>query len=338
VIGPVADDGGATIGSWSGDGRPEEAVTVLAGVKNALPGAQVASVPGVGVSSGSDAGIAAALKAARGADAVVLVLGEAGDMTGEASSRASLDLPGRQLDLAEAVLAAGKPTAVVLLNGRPLTLGALADGAPAILEAWQPGTEGGNAVADVLFGAANPGGKLPITFPRVVGQVPLYYNHKNTGRPAPETDVLGQREAENHYTSKYMDVLNSPQFPFGWGLSYTTFTVSGLTLSSARIGPKDSVHVRATLANAGPRAGDETVQLYIRRPAASVTRPVRELKGFRRVTLKPGEEADVAFTLGPRELGFYGEDMKWSVEPGDVEVYVGTCSVGGLSGRFTIGP
>jgi len=327
VIGPVADDGAAVLGSWFGDGRAAEATTVLAGIRAAVPNAKVVYATGCAVNGTGDEGFAAAVAAARGADAVVLALGEAGDMTGEATSRAFLDLPGRQNDLAKAVLALGKPTAAVLLNGRPLAISWLAGAAPAILEAWQPGTAGGDAVADVLFGDANPGGKLPITFPRAVGQVPLYYNHKNTGRPPEEA---------NHYTSKYQDLPTTPLFPFGYGLSYATFALSGPTVSAAAIKPGASVEIGATLENTGARAGDETVQLYIHRVSGSVTRPVRELKGFRRVALKPGEKKEVSFRLGPQELGFYGADMRWSVEPGEVEVFVGTSSVGGLAGRFSV--
>jgi beta-glucosidase len=336
VIGPVADDGGATIGSWFGDGRSTEAVTILAGIRAASPAARVIYATGCPVNEMSDAGFAAALEAARRADAVVLVLGEAGDMTGEASSRAFLDLPGRQLDLAKAVLAVGKPTVVVLLNGRPLTIAELAERAPAILEAWQPGTEGGHAVADVLFGDVNPGGKLTMTFPRAVGQVPLYYNHKNTGRPPVEGDhnPSGRPwEDANHYTSKYLDIDVTPLFPFGHGLSYTTFALSDLRTASDK---HNRFTVGATIANTGARAGDEVVQLYIHHVSASVTPAVRELKGFTRVSLKPGEKKDVSFTLGPRELGLWGADMKWSVEPGTVEVFIGTSSVGGLTAKLTV--
>jgi beta-glucosidase len=339
VIGPVADDGAAVLGSWSGDGRAPEAVSVLAGIRAAVPGANVTFAKGADVRGDSEAGFAAALDAARAADAVVLVLGEAGDMTGEASSRASLDLPGRQLELAQDVLALGKPSAVVLLNGRPLTIPWLAENAPAILEAWQPGTEGGRAAADALFGDANPGGKLPMTFPRAVGQVPLYYDHKNTGRPPVDGDhkpTGNPWEDMNHYTSKYLDLDVTPQYPFGYGLSYTTFELSDLKVGSEKIRPDGSVEIRATVRNSGARAGDEVVQLYIRRTSASVTRPVRELKGFSRVSLKPGEKKDVTFTLTPKELAVVGQDMRTRVEPGAVAVFVGDSSVGGLSGRFTI--
>ena len=339
VIGPRAGDGAAALGSWTGDGRSTEAVTVLAGLRAALPGASVVFATGCAAAGDSDGGFAAAVSAAKGADAVVLVLGESGDMTGEASSRAFLDLPGRQEELAEAVLAAGKPTAVVLLNGRPLTLSALAERAPTILEAWEPGTEAGNAIADVLFGDANPGGKLPITFPRAVGQVPLYYNHKNTGRPPVEGDRVNTGhplEDANHYTSKYLDVPVTPLFPFGWGLNYSSARLSDLAVSPARIAPDGKADVRVFVQNTGTRAADEVVELYIRRRAASVTRPVAELKGFSRVALQPGEKRRVDFNLGPKKLGFYGLDMKFSVEPGDYEITVGTSSVGGLTTKLSV--
>ncbi|MFI5347504.1 MAG: glycoside hydrolase family 3 N-terminal domain-containing protein [Elusimicrobiota bacterium] len=327
VIGPLGDDGAAVLGSWFGDGRASEASTMLAGVRAALPGAKVIYSTGCSVNGTTDEGFAAAVAAAKGADAVILALGESGDMTGEATSRAYLDLPGRQLDLEKAVLAVGKPTVVVLLNGRPLTIPWTAEHAPAILEAWQPGTEGGRAIADILFGDANPGGKLPMTFPRAVGQVPLYYNHKNTGRPP---------EDANHYTSKYQDLPVTPQFPFGYGLSYAKFSLKAPSLSAIKIKTNGSLAVSTTLENVGTRPGDEVVQLYIHRTSGSVTRPVRELKGFNRVSLKPGDKKDVTFDLTPKELGFYGADMKWAVEPGDVEVFVGTDSAAGLSARFSV--
>jgi beta-glucosidase len=324
VIGPLADDGAAVLGSWTGDGKASEAVTVLAGLRAALPGAKVVFSTGCPVTGDSDAGFAPAVAAAKSADAVVLVLGEAGDMSGEASSRAFLDLPGRQLDLAKAVLAAGRPTVVVLLNGRPLTLSALTEKAPAILEAWQPGTEGGAAVAAVLLGDAGPGGKLPITFPRTLGQVPLYYNHKNTGRPPSESD---------HYTSKYLDAPVTPLFRFGHGLSYASVRLSGLSLVE---GANEHYTVSVDAGNIGSRTGDEVVQLYLHRLSASVTRPVAELKGFERITLKPGEKRRVSFRLGPEELALYGLDMRFTVEPGDFEVMVGTDSAPGLSARSVI--
>ena len=196
-------------------------------------------------------------------------------MVGEAASRSSLDLPGRQLELVQAIHATGKPTVVVLVNGRPLTIGWIVNNVPAILESWMGGSQSGNAIADILFGDVNPGAKLPVTFPRTVGQVPMYYNHMNTGRPP---------EAENRYTSKYLDVPWTPLFPFGYGLSYTKFKISNLQLSAPRINANGKLTVSVEVENVGQRAGDEVVQLYIRDPVASMTRPVKELKGFQRLT------------------------------------------------------
>jgi beta-glucosidase len=217
--------------------------------------------------------------------------------------------------------------AVVLMNGRPLAVTWLAERAPALLEAWFPGTEAGHALADVLFGRVNPGGKLPVTFPRTAGQAPLYYNHKSTGRPP---------DAQNKYTSKYLDVDWTPLFPFGHGLSYTRFRLSGLQITPAAIRADGRVAVAATVENVGSRAGDEVVQLYVRDPVASVTRPVQELKGFQRVPLRPGESRRVEFSLGRAELSFFGRDMKWVVEPGRFDVHVGDSSVGGLTGSFEV--
>jgi len=256
-----------------------------------------------------------------------MTLGETGAMSGEAASRSSIDLPGRQEELARKVMGTGTPVAVVLLNGRPLGVEWLAGAAPAILEAWFPGTEAGHAVADVLFGRVNPGGKLPVTFPRTVGQVPIYYNAKRTGRPPDET---------NRYTSKYLDVPWTPLYRFGHGLSYTRFELKDLRLSASRTGASGSVGVSVTVHNAGDRRGDEVVQLYVQDVVASVTRPEQELKGFRRVTLDPGESRRVEFTVGPEELGFYGLDMTWVVEPGEFSVRVSNSSVGGLQGTFEV--
>ncbi|MDD5630252.1 MAG: glycoside hydrolase family 3 N-terminal domain-containing protein [Elusimicrobia bacterium] len=330
VIGPLADDQAALLGSWIGDGRASDAVSILDAVRAAVsPKTKVSSARGCEVSGGDDEALAQAVKLARRSRAVVLVLGEGPDMSGEASSRSDIGLPGRQVELARRVAALGKPMAVVLLNGRPLALTALAEAVPALLEAWQPGTQGGLAVADVLFGDVNPGGKLPASFPRSVGQEPLYYNQKNTGRPPDE---------KNRYSSKYLDVPVTPLFPFGYGLSYTRFVLSGLSLSSSSIPADGRLTVSVRVENAGLRAGDEVVQLYIRDLAASVTRPVRELKGFSRVSLAAGEERGLQFQLGPEELGFYGLDGRFRVEPGRFQLFVGDSSVGGLETFFTVRP
>ena len=250
-------------------------------------------------------------------------------MSGEAASRSSLGLPGVQQQLLEAVAATGTPVVLVLMNGRPLILEWAAEHVPAIVETWFLGVEAGHATAEVLFGEVNPSGRLPVTFPRALGQIPLYYNHRNTGRPA---------DSSNKYTSKYIDVPVTPRYPFGFGLSYTTFAYSDLKLSSARARTTDTVTATVTVANTGNREGTEVVQLYVRDEVASVGRPVRELKGFQRVTLKPGESRAVSLRVAVRDLAFYGLDMKPVVEPGTFRVYVGPNSAEGLDARFECTP
>jgi len=217
----------------------------------------------------------------------------------------------------------------VLMNGRPLSIPWLATAAPAILEAWFPGTEGGNAVADVLLGKVNPAGKLPVTFPRTVGQVPLYYNHKPTGRPAKDDDK---------YTSKYIDAPSTPVFPFGYGLSYTTFRYSDLAVTPTKISPAGRVTVTVTVSNTGARQGDEVVQLYLHDRVSTVTRPVAELKGFRRLTIAPGGRETVTFALGSDQIGAFNRAMKWVVEPGQFDVRVGPNSAEGPTATFEVRP
>jgi beta-glucosidase len=257
----------------------------------------------------------------------VVIVGESHEWAGEAASRSTLDLPGRQLELVQAIQATGKPTVVVLVNGRPLSIGWIVNNVPAVLESWMGGTESGNAIADILFGDVNPGGKLPVTFPRTVGQVPIYYNHMNTGRPP---------EAENRYTSKYIDSPWTPLFPFGYGLSYTTFKISNLQLSAPRIAANGKVTVSVEVENTGKRAGDEVVQLYTRDLVATMTRPVKELKGFQRVSLQPGEKRRVEFGLGHEQLGFWNREMRYVVEPGEFRVMVGANSAEVIEANFEV--
>jgi beta-glucosidase len=319
VIGPLADNQIDLLGSWTGDGRKEDVVTLLAGVKAKVsPATKIRFARGCEITGESAAGFPEAERAAREADFVILAVGESAEMTGEAAVRSSLDLPGRQLDLVKTIHATGKPYAVVLMNGRPLTINWPAENSPAILEAWFAGTQAGNAIADVLFGDVNPGGKLPVTFPRSVGQIPLYYNHKNTGRPP---------DANNKYTSKYIDAPWTPLFPFGYGLSYTRFKISDLRLSAGRIRPDGKLTVSVDVENTGPRDGDEVVQLYLRDVVATVTRPVKELQGFARVRLQVGERRRVEFTLTPESLGFWNRENRFVVEPGEFRVMVGGNSV-----------
>ena len=330
VLGPLAEDRDAPLSHWHGDVRVEDVVTLLAGIQARAAGRQgmtVAHAKGCEIEGASTDGFAEAVRLARQAELAIVAVGEASAMSGEAASRSSLDLPGHQLDLVKAVHATGTPTIVVLFNGRPLTIGWVADNVPAILEAWLPGTEGGNAIADVLFGDVNPAAKLPVTFPRVVGQVPLYYNHLNTGRPP---------EADNRYTSKYLDVPSEPLFAFGHGLSYTRFQLSNLKLSRRDIPRDGRLAVSVDVQNIGDRPGDEIVQLYIRDLVASVVRPVKELAGFERVSLQAGETKTVRFELGPERLGLYNRQLQFVVEPGEFRVTVGTSSTGGLEDRFEV--
>jgi len=329
VIGPLADDAKSAIGSWSGAGKPEDAVSVLAGLRRALPNARIVYARGAPVDTESTAGFAEAERAAREADAVLLVLGERGDMTGEASSRASVELPGSQLALAQAVVraGAGKPVVGVLMNGRPLAVPWLADSTSALVESWFLGVEHGNALADVLLGEVAPSGKLPVTIPRATGQLPIYYAHKNTGRPA---------DPNQHYTSKYLDLPWTPLFAFGHGLSYTTFAYSNLAVSAPSIRAGDPATVTVTVRNSGSRAGTEVVQLYMRHDAPSVTRPVRELRGFQRVTLQPGESKSVRFTLAPADFALYDLDMRRAVEAGTYTLWAGGSSEATLEARLTI--
>src|SRR5947199_152991 len=326
VIGPLADDKVSALGSWAGRGDPQDAVTPLEGIKQRAGSVSVVYEKGCGITDTATAGFAGAIAAAKQADVAVLVLGEAGDMSGEAASRANIDVPGVQPQLLEAISATGTPIVLVVMSGRPLTIPWAAEHVPAILESWFLGVEDGPALAAVLFGDVSPSGKLPATFPRSVGQIPLYYNHKNTGRPT----------GAEKYTSKYIDLPVTPLFPFGHGLSYTTFAYSDLRLSAPSIPPAGTLRVSVTVTNTGSRDGTEVAQLYVHDEVASVTRPVRALAGFRRVSLKPGEARTVDFQLTSKELGLYNKDMKFVVEPGKFRVFVGGSSVGGLEAEFEV--
>jgi len=340
VIGPLGDDGHAMLGPWWGTGRDEDAVTVLNGIKAQSSGtttfAQACTLPHTEPPAYDPAadcpagpGFDAAVAAANSADQVVLALGESREMSGEAASRTEIDLPGKQQELIDRIKATGKPFVVVLFNGRPLTLEKVAAQAPAILEAWFPGVQAGNAVADVLFGAVNPGGKLPVSFPRRLGQVPIYYNHEPTGRPCDPTQK---------YVSRYRDLAScDPLYEFGYGLSYTTFQLSNLELSSHSMTPGGTFTATVDVKNTGSRGGDEVVQLYIHDHVASISQPVRRLRGFQRVTLAPGQTTTVTFTLGPNDVGFYDNSGRFVVEPGVIDIYAGTRSSGGLTDSVTVG-
>src|SRR5215218_3204209 len=339
VIGPLADSAHDMLGPWWGKGQDADAVSVLTGVTAQSPGATYAQGCKIenleppkntpATECGSDAGFAEAVQVASQADQVVLALGEVREMSGEAASRSEIDLPGVQEQLVKAIKATGKPFVVVLFNGRPLTIGDVAADAPAVLEAWFPGVQAGNAVADVLFGKVNPGGKLPASFPRRVGQVPIYYNHEPTGRPCDVTQK---------YNSRYRDLDScAPQFPFGFGLSYTTFDVGNLRLSTDRVSRHGRVRAAVDVSNTGSVKGDDVVQLYLHDPVAGLSQPVRRLRGFQRVTLAPGETQSVSFTLDASDFGFYDNRGKFVVEPGRIDVYAGDSSDAEETASFTVG-
>jgi beta-glucosidase len=290
-------------------------------------------VTGCPIQEDEPADIAAAVAAAQAADVVVVVLGESANMSGEARSRAHLGLPGRQPELLDALAATGKPLVVVLMCGRPLVVPRLVEQAGALLLAWHGGIRAGQAVADLLFGAANPSGRLTAGWPRAEGQLPLYYAHKNTGRPAESAGTLQFFEP---FTSRYIDEANEPLFPFGYGLSYTTFDYRDLQVETPIVYSGGTLIASAVVQNSGGRAGSEVVQLYVRDLVGGVTRPVRELKGFRRIILAAGEAQTVRFELPVSELGFSGPEMERIVEPGHFQLWIGSNAAGGLEGSFEV--
>ncbi|HJW31686.1 MAG TPA: glycoside hydrolase family 3 C-terminal domain-containing protein, partial [Saprospiraceae bacterium] len=309
LIGPLAADGNQLIGPWSGAGEGEKCISVLTAFQEraAKNGFTLLSAKGCEILGKDKSKFAEALNAARRSDMIIAVVGESKEMAGEAAARADISLPGIQEELVEALIATGKPVVVVLMNGRPLTIPFIAEHAAAIVEAWWLGTEGGHAVADVLYGDYNPSGKLTMTFPRSLGQVPIFYSQKNTGRPF---------NPDSKWNSKYIDLPNSPQFPFGFGLSYTTFTYDSLILSKHDYSFTDTITASIRITNSGSRAGEEIVQLYTRDLVGSVTRPVKELKGFRKIMLEPGASQTVTFKLTADDLRFYTASMKFEAEPG----------------------
>jgi beta-glucosidase len=354
VIGPLANDKADQLGSWVAQGRGADAIAPLEGIKAQAKnteilyakgvdldyfgkspdiGAPVAApapstatgVADVSVSAGPS-GIEDAVRAAQKADVVIMFLGELAGMTGEASSRASLDLPGKQQQLLEAIVATGKPVVVVLESGRPLDIRWVNDHVPAILQAWYPGVQSGNAIADLLFGDVSPSARMPISWPRTVGQIPVYYNHKNTGRPA----------SPDRWHTGYLDESKEPLFPFGYGLTYTKFQYSNLRIETPAIAPTGTLHVMADVQNVGQRAGTEVVQFYVHDRVAPTSRPVRELKGFSRLTLAPGEHKTAEFWVKADELGSYDANMKWVVPAGSYDVWIAPNTVEGVQGEFQI--
>ena len=351
VIGPLADDKASQLGAWSGNGQAKDAVTPLQGIAAKLGKGHVLYAKGVDIQSlerGLAAGVAApappsatgaegvetsnkpasiedAVSAATKADTVILFVGELAGMTGEASSRASLDLPGDQMKLISAVLATKRPVVLVLESGRPLNITWAPEHVPGIIQAWYLGVQAGNAIADVLFGDASPSGRLPLSWPRAVGQIPVYYNHKATGRPS----------APDRWHTGYLDLSSEPLYPFGYGLTYTKFEYGGLKADST-ISKDGILHVSAEIENTGKREGTEVVQLYVHDRVAPTSRPVRELKGFQRVTLAPGEHKAVEFTVQAHDLGSYDPQMHWMVPSGTYDIWVAPNAVSGVAGTFEV--
>jgi beta-glucosidase len=351
VIGPLADDKASQLGAWAGNGQAKDAVTPLDGIAAKIGKNHVIYAKGVDIppfESGLAAGVAApapssatgvagaeatqkpasiddAVNAAKKADTVVMFVGELAGMTGEASSRASLDLPGDQMKLIFAVLETNKPVVLVLESGRPLNISWAPNRVPAIIQAWFLGVQAGNAIADVLFGDASPSGRLPLSWPRSVGQIPDYYNHKNTGRPG----------SPDRWHTGYLDLSSTPLYPFGYGLTYTQFKYSDLKTDPS-ISNDGTLHVSAEVENTGKREGTEVVQLYVHDQVAPTSRPVRELKGFERVTLAPGEHKTVNFTVQANDLGSYDPQMHWVVPSSTYDVWIAPDSVSGIHGTFEV--
>ena len=338
VIGPLADSPRDQMGSWVMDARTEDAETPLVSMRKRLGPDRVSYVGALRNSRDpSRDNFEAALQAAQASDVVILFLGEEQILSGEAHSRAFLNLPGAQEALAEHIAKSGKPLVTVILAGRPLTFQSVARISSAVLYAWHPGTMGGPALTEILFGDRAPSGRLPITFPRTVGQIPIYYSHLNTGRPAPPGELgipMGNPVDPQGYTSKYLDVDFTPEYPFGFGLSYSKGEYSNLRVSSQELVRGGTLTVSVDILNSGHREADEVAQLYVRDLVASVARPVRELKGFRRIHLKPSEKTTVSFTLTEKDLAFYNESMQLAAEPGDFEVWIAPDSASGPKGRF----
>jgi beta-glucosidase len=328
LIGPLADTQKELLGSWSAAGFDSDCISLKSGLLAQVNNPNLLKhAVGCKITGNDKSGFKEAITAAKNADLVIMALGEEGLMTGEAASRADIHLPGVQEDLLKTISALGKPLIVVLMNGRPLILNEVELEAQAILETWFLGTEAGNAIADVLFGRYNPSGKLPMTFPRSMGQIPIHYNAKATGRPF---------NASNKYTSKYLDESNVPLYPFGYGLSYTQFEYSDLKGKEPVMKVNKPLDFFVKVKNTGTRAGEEVVQLYVRDLVASVTRPLRELKRFEKIYLLPGEEKILTFTLSPNDLVFYNTQNLPVWEPGEFDVFVGGSSLATLKTRFTL--
>jgi beta-glucosidase len=321
VIGPLADAAVEMGGCWGAAGKPEDRISVLAGLRGALPGTEITHAAGVQFTGGDESGIVAAVDLCNDTDAIVLCIGEMANMSGEAASRAFPEVPAQQRTLAEAVFerarAKGLRVVVVLFSGRPLVIPWLAERSDALLAAWFLGNEAGNAIADVVLGRTSPSGRTPMSWPRAIGQIPLFYGERPSGRPFNPKD---------HFTSKYIDVGNEPLYPFGYGLTYGRFTLDNLVVGSDRVAENGTLEVRVDVTNQGSYAAEETVFLFVHDKLATVTRPVLELKGVGKVTLRPGSTQTVRITVPAAELRFLGRDLTPVFEPGEIEVLVGPCA------------
>jgi beta-glucosidase len=346
LIGPLADNADEMINQWGNPHRNPDVVTVKDALEDRAKqtGGSVIYAKGTEITGTSESEFGDALNAANQSDVVVMALGESSEMSGEAGSRAHLGLPGNQEKLLKQVAATGKPIVLLVFSGRPLVLNWASQNVPAIIEAWFPGTEAGSSIANVLYGDVSPSGKLPMSFPRAVGQEPLYYNQFPTGRPTYDADLSKPPNGDTRFISRYIDVANDALFPFGYGLSYTTFDYSGVTVSRASVplneartsGGHKLITATTTVKNAGDRAATEVVQCYVRNLGASLEQPVRSLEGFTRVTLKPGESKQVTFDLGFNELSFYTNEGKAVIEPTHYTVWVGGSSLATEHADFVI--
>ncbi|HZJ20389.1 MAG TPA: glycoside hydrolase family 3 C-terminal domain-containing protein, partial [Pricia sp.] len=349
LIGPLADSRNNMLGTWAPTGEHKLAITVLEGFKNVAPDASITYAKGANITNDTvmaknvnvfgpkieiderspETLLNEALEVAKASDVIVAVVGEASEMTGEAASRTDISIPDSQKKLIQALAKTGKPVVLVLMSGRPLTIEEEYELPVSILQVWYPGVEAGNAIADVVFGDYNPSGKLTATWPRNVGQIPIYYSMKNTGRPT-------ESEEFQKFKSNYLDAPNSPLFPFGYGLSYTEFEYSDLRLNKSEIGADEALTVTVNLKNTGNYDGGEVVQLYLRDVVRSITAPMRQLKGFKKVFLKKGETQTVTLELKPEDLKFYNSGLEFVAEPGEFEVFVGTDSDADLKTDFTL--
>ncbi|QWC23806.1 beta-glucosidase BglX [Bacillus haikouensis] len=329
LIGPFAESGDI-LGPWSWLGSKKDAVTVREGFSQKINEAQLTVAGGSDIETISEEQIQDALHAAKDADVIVLALGEDSEMSGEAGCRADIRLPEAQLELIQRMKELGKPIVSVLFNGRPLDLHGVWDETDAVLEAWYPGTEGGAAVADLIYGDVNPSGRLAMSFPYSAGQIPVYYNHYNTGRPK------GAPDAQERYVSQYLDIPNSPLFPFGYGLSYTEFTYSGMELSSEKMTCDRQLNLTVTVTNSGTAAGEEVVQLYVRDVSGEVVRPLKELKAFEKISLEPGESKEVGFSLTEEQLRYHHSDLTFTSDRGTFIAYIGGNSKDVMEASFIL--